>query len=259
MTTLTRVADDVLAGPVLAEAMADARDVATLDLTGPAAVRPFVVSGLVEAGRTVLAVTATAREAEDLVEELADLVDPARGRLLPELGDAAPRAAEPPQRHRRSTAGRAAPARATPAPTRPTGRCAVVVAPVRSILQPQVKGLADLEPVELVPGQTTAARRRRPRARGRGVLAGRHGREARRVRRPRRHRRRLPADRGAPAAGGVLGRRRRGDPLLRGRRPAHPGRRRAPVGAAVPRAAAHRRGTPPRGRARAGRTRSCWS
>src|SRR5690606_17628967 len=29
----------------------------------------------------------------------------------------------------------------------------VVVAPVRSILQPQMKGLADLEPVELVAGQ----------------------------------------------------------------------------------------------------------
>ena len=60
MTTLTRVADDLLAGPVLAEAMADARDVATLDLTGPAAVRPFVIRGLVEAGRTLLAVTAWA-------------------------------------------------------------------------------------------------------------------------------------------------------------------------------------------------------
>ena len=33
------------------------------------------------------------------------------------------------------------------------GPLKVVVAPVRSVLQPQVKGLADLEPVELVPGQ----------------------------------------------------------------------------------------------------------
>ena len=83
MSALTRVADDLLAGPVLAEAMADARDVAALDLTGPAAVRPFVIRGLVEAGRTVLAVTATAREAEDLVEELVDLVDPARVAYYP--------------------------------------------------------------------------------------------------------------------------------------------------------------------------------
>ncbi len=36
------------------------------------------------------------------------------------------------------------------------GPLSVVVAPIRSLLQPQVKGLADLEPVELVPGQTTA-------------------------------------------------------------------------------------------------------
>ena len=84
---------------------------------------------------------------------------------------------------------------------------------------------------------------------GRGRLRpGRPGREARRVRRPRRHPRRLPADRGAPAAGGVLGRRGRGDPLLRGRRPALAGDRRArPVGAAVPGAAAHRRGAGPGG------------
>ena len=34
----------------------------------------------------------------------------------------------------------------------PAARCRVVVAPVRSILQPQVAGLGDLEPVELRPG-----------------------------------------------------------------------------------------------------------
>ena len=35
-----------------------------------------------------------------------------------------------------------------------SGRLRVVVAPVRSILQPQVSGLGDLEPVELAPGDT---------------------------------------------------------------------------------------------------------
>ena len=108
--------------------------------------------------------TATAREAEDLVAALGDLVDPATVGLLPELGDAAPRAAQPAQRHRRPPAGGAAPARATPAPTPPTARSQVVVAPVRSVLQPQVKGLGDLEPVELVPGQTRRPRRRRTHA-----------------------------------------------------------------------------------------------
>ena len=77
MTTLTRLGDALLGGRVLAETMADAGVLRTLDLTGPAAVRPFVIKGLADAGRTVLAVTATAREAEDLVAELGDLVDPA--------------------------------------------------------------------------------------------------------------------------------------------------------------------------------------
>ena len=75
---LAGLADAVLAEPTLAAAVDDARDNRTpaLDLTGPAALRPFVVAGLARADRTVLVVTATVREAEDLVEELADVVDP---------------------------------------------------------------------------------------------------------------------------------------------------------------------------------------
>ena len=155
MTTLTRVADDLLAGPVLAEAMADARDVTTLDLTGPAAVRPFVIRGLVEAGRTVLAVTATAREAEDLVEELVDLVDPARVAYYPSWETLPHERLSP----RSDTVGRRLAVLRRlrhPGTDATNGPLSVVVAPIRSLLQPQVKGLADLEPVELVPGQTTA-------------------------------------------------------------------------------------------------------
>ena len=72
------LADLVLRDPVLAQAMEDAREgsAPALDLTGPPALRPFVVKGLVDAGRTVLAVAATAREAEDLVEALGSLMDP---------------------------------------------------------------------------------------------------------------------------------------------------------------------------------------
>lgn len=155
MTTLTRVADDLLAGPVLAEAMADARDVTTLDLTGPAAVRPFVIRGLVEAGRTVLAVTATAREAEDLVDELVDLVDPARVAYYPSWETLPHERLSP----RSDTVGRRLAVLRRlrhPGTDATNGPLSVVVAPIRSILQPQVKGLADLEPVELVPGQTAA-------------------------------------------------------------------------------------------------------
>ena len=58
---LSGLADAVLADPTLAEALADARGGAlpALDLTGPEALRPYVVAGLVREGRTVLAVTAT--------------------------------------------------------------------------------------------------------------------------------------------------------------------------------------------------------
>lgn len=155
MTTLTRVADELLAGPVLADAMAEAGHVAALDLTGPAAVRPFVVRGLVGAGRTVLAVTATAREAEDLVEELVDLVDPARIAYYPSWETLPHERLSP----RSDTVGRRLAVLRRlrhPGTDATNGPLSVVVAPIRSLLQPQVKGLADLEPVELVPGQTTA-------------------------------------------------------------------------------------------------------
>ena len=235
------------ADPTLAASMRDARAgaVPALDLTAPSALRPFVVKGLVDAGRTVLAVAATAREAEDLVEALERDRRPGAGRLLPGVGDAAARAALAAQRHRRPPARGAAPAAAPRRPTPPTGPLKVVVAPVRSVLQPQVQRAGRPRAGRARGRRRGRPRRRRTTARGRGLLPGRPGGEARRVRGARRHRRRLPADRGAPAAGGVLGRRGRGDPLLRGRRPAHPGAGRPAVGAAVPRAAAHRRGPRP--------------
>src|SRR6478609_8379880 len=76
---LTGLADLVLREPALAAAVDDARGAAVpvLDLTAPTPMRPFVVRGLVDAGRTVLAVAATAREAEDLVDALGGLLDPA--------------------------------------------------------------------------------------------------------------------------------------------------------------------------------------
>ena len=81
--SLTGLASLVLANPVLAEALAGAGTDTTHDLTGPAALRPFVVKGLVDAGRTVLVVAATAREAEDAVAAIGDVVDPTRVALYP--------------------------------------------------------------------------------------------------------------------------------------------------------------------------------
>ncbi len=160
---LSGLADAVLADPILAEAMADARGggVPALDLTGPEALRPFVVAGLVRAGRSVLAVTATGREAEDLVAALGDLLDPARVAYYPSWETLPHERLSP----RSDTVGRRLavlrrlrhPATSTDSTTgTPSGPIDVVVAPVRSVLQPQVKGLGDLEPVELAPGDTAS-------------------------------------------------------------------------------------------------------
>src|SRR4051795_3672521 len=76
--SLVGLAELVLSEPTLSGALEDAPDarVPALDLTGPAALRPFVVKGLVDAGRTVLAVAATAREADELAESWGCVMDP---------------------------------------------------------------------------------------------------------------------------------------------------------------------------------------
>src|SRR4051812_48795805 len=135
--------------------MVDARDgaVRALDLTAPEALRPYVVAGLVREGRTVLAVTATAREAEDLVEALGDLLDPARIGYYPSWETLPHERLSP----RSDTVGRRLAVLRRlrhPGDDPSNGPLSVVVAPGRSVLQPQVKGLGDLEPVELVPGDT---------------------------------------------------------------------------------------------------------
>ena len=232
----------------LAEALADAPRLGRLDLTAPAGLRPFLVDGLV-AGRAHGAAGDRHRTRGRGADRGArHRCRPRRGRPLPELGDAAARAAQPAQRHRRPPAGRAAPAAP---PRRRRGHRAAAGRGRAGPVDPAAAGARARRPRagRARAGRHRRARRRRTPARGRGVHPGRPGGEARRVRGPRRAGRRLPADRAAPDPGGVLGRRGRGDPLVRGRRPAHHREGRPAVGAAVPRAAAHRRRTPPRGRA----------
>lgn len=151
--SIAGLADLVLREPVLAASMDDAKaGVAALDLTGPASLRPFVVRGLVDAGRTVLVVAATVREAEDLTEELQDLLEPGSVALFPAWETLPHERLSP----RSDTVGRRLAVLRRikhPGDDIHSGPLQVVVAPVRSVLQPQVKGLADLEPVELVPGQ----------------------------------------------------------------------------------------------------------
>lgn len=156
-SALAGLTEAVLADPTLSSALADARGslVPTLDLTAPEAMRPFVVAGLVREGRTVLAVTATSREAEDLTAALGDLVDPDTIAYYPSWETLPHERLSP----RSDTVGRRLAVLRRlchPGDDASNGPLQVVVAPVRSLLQPQVKGLGDLEPVELVPGQTAA-------------------------------------------------------------------------------------------------------
>ena len=240
---------DVLADDPAVRAALDAAlsgsSPAHLDLTAPSPMRPFLIAALAaKADRPVLAVTATGRESEDLVASLRSLLPPDSVAEYPAWETLPHERLSP----RADTVGRrlAVLRRLRHPNTGPdddpaTGPIKVVVAPVRSVLQPQVPGLGDLVPVRAAGRQHRRARGRRSCA-GRGCLSpGRSRREARRDCRTRRHSRRLPAHGGAPAAGGVLGRHGRGDPLLQGRRPALArGRRQRAVGAAVPRAAADR-------------------
>ncbi|WP_191280153.1 transcription-repair coupling factor [Nocardioides flavus (ex Wang et al. 2016)] len=152
---LAAVARRVVSAPTLGGALADVATRNALDLTGPAAVRPFVVHGLVERGRTVLAVTATSREAEDLVEELGDLVDPDTVAYYPSWETLPHERLSP----RSDTVGRRLAVLRRlrhPGTDAANGPLKVVVAPIRSLLQPQVPGLADIEPVELAPGDSRA-------------------------------------------------------------------------------------------------------
>ncbi len=152
-TPLLALAHRVVSAPTLGGALADAAVQSTLDLTGPGAVRPVVVHGLVERGRTVLAVTATSREAEDLVEELADLVDPDTVAYYPSWETLPHERLSP----RSDTVGRRLAVLRRlrhPGTDAANGPLKVVVAPIRSLLQPQVPGLADIELVELAPGDT---------------------------------------------------------------------------------------------------------
>src|SRR3954453_11378758 len=125
-----------------------------LDLSAPPGLRPFLIAALAaRADRPVLAVTSTSREAEDLVDALQSLL-PADAVVDYPAWETLPHERLSP---RADTVGRRLAVLrrlAHPSPTDSTiGPLDVVVAPVRSILQPQVPGLGDLVPVELQAGQ----------------------------------------------------------------------------------------------------------
>jgi transcription-repair coupling factor (superfamily II helicase) len=132
------------------------RDAATLageDLIAPPTLRPVLAAALTRGDRFVLAVTATAREADDLTAALGSFLPADSAACFPGW-ETLPHERLSPQS---DTVGRriavlrrlAHPA----APGQRNGPLAVVVAPVRSLLQPIVAGLGDLEPVSLQVGQ----------------------------------------------------------------------------------------------------------
>ncbi|PWI46041.1 transcription-repair coupling factor [Streptomyces sp. ICBB 8177] len=147
--------DAVVEDPALAEAVKAAGDGnrPRLDLVGPVGAQPFALAALAaKAGRPVLAVTATGREAEDLTEALRTLL-PRDSVVDYPAWETLPHERLSP---RSDTVGRRLAVLrrlAHPSPDDPaSGPLKVVVAPVRSVLQPQVKGLGDLKPVALRTG-----------------------------------------------------------------------------------------------------------
>ncbi|WP_018351693.1 transcription-repair coupling factor [Longispora albida] len=125
--------------PVLSAARAGGDE---LDLTGPPAMRPFVAAAVTG---PVLAVTATTREAEELATALRALVPADTVEFYPAWETLPHERLSP----RSDTVGRRL------AVLRRLARkddVRIVVAPVRSVIQPQLAGLGELEPVELRSG-----------------------------------------------------------------------------------------------------------
>jgi transcription-repair coupling factor (superfamily II helicase) len=148
---LTAALDD----PALARARELARldtDAGQVDITAPPSLRPIIAALLAAepAGRPVLAVTATTREAEDLAVALADLI-PAEAVAVYPAWETLPHERLSP---RSDTVGRRLAVLRRLAHPDENGALRVVVAPVRSVLQPQLKGLGDLAPIELHAGGT---------------------------------------------------------------------------------------------------------
>jgi transcription-repair coupling factor (superfamily II helicase) len=128
------------------------------DVTAPAALRPFLAGALAglpgQDHRFVLAVTATAREAEELTEALGTLLPPETVAYFPAWETLPHERISP----RSDTSGRrlAVLRRLTrPKPGDPrTGPLTAVITPVRGLLQPMVAGLGEIEPVALRVGDT---------------------------------------------------------------------------------------------------------
>ncbi|HUV09437.1 MAG TPA: transcription-repair coupling factor, partial [Acidimicrobiia bacterium] len=146
--------DDPAIGRVLELGRAAAAP--SLDVSGPASLPPFAIAALADlqvgAGRPVLAVVATTREAEDLAAALRSLLPRDSVVDFPSWETLPHERLSP----RSDTVGRRLAVLrrlAHPDDTDPaTAAVSVLVAPVRAVLQPLVRGLGELEPVVLRSG-----------------------------------------------------------------------------------------------------------
>ncbi|SPL92812.1 Transcription-repair coupling factor [[Actinomadura] parvosata subsp. kistnae] len=150
LMSLSGLLDLVRADPKLTAALEEGGDVS---LIAPSALRPFGVAALAAHDqRTVLAVTATGREAEDLAAALTSLIEPSSVAVFPAWETLPHERLSP----RSDTVGqRLAVLRRLAHPIKgdaAAGPLSVIVAPVRALLQPIVKGLGDLEPIRLRAG-----------------------------------------------------------------------------------------------------------
>src|SRR5919106_6811868 len=121
--------------------------------------RPLIAAALTAAadrggaGRPVLLVTSTYREAEELTASLEGLLPSDQVAYYPAWETLPHERLSP----RSDTVGRRLAVLRRlrhPGTDATNGPLKVVVAPIRSLLQPQVPGLADIEPVELAPGDS---------------------------------------------------------------------------------------------------------
>ena len=136
----------------LAATLADARrsGVTTLDVTAVPPFFPLLTAAIAEeSGRTVLLITSPYREAEQVTAELAGLLGEDAVAYYP-AWETLPHERLSPRAdtvgRRLSVLRRLSGKADEPVPS-------VVVAPIRSVLQPQVKGLADMAPVRIAVGE----------------------------------------------------------------------------------------------------------
>jgi transcription-repair coupling factor (superfamily II helicase) len=155
--TLTGLVDLFCTEPTLTATIGDARArrLPVLDLTAPAPMRPLIAGALSAsterggAGRPVLLVSSTFREAEELTAALQSLVGEDAVAYYP-AWETLP--------HERLSPGSDTVGRRLELLRRLAGNGdlpapRIVVAPVRSVLQPQVQGLGNLRPIRLAVGE----------------------------------------------------------------------------------------------------------